>query len=38
MLGFLGFQLIPIATMYLLPETGPGRRAAARIAPATGSD
>jgi len=38
MLGFLGLQLIPIATMYLLPETGPGRRAAVRIAPATGSD
>jgi len=38
MLGFLGFQLIPIATMYLLPETGPGARAAVRIAPATGSD
>jgi predicted MFS family arabinose efflux permease len=38
MLGFLGFQLIPIATMYLLPETGPGGRAPVRIAPATGSD
>jgi predicted MFS family arabinose efflux permease len=38
MLGFLFFQLIPIATMYLLPETGPGGRTAVRIAPATGSD
>ena len=38
MLAFLAFQLIPIATLYLLPETGPGGRAAVRIAPATGSD
>jgi CP family cyanate transporter-like MFS transporter len=26
MLGFLVFQFLPIVTMYLLPETGPGRR------------
>lgn len=25
MLAFLAFQLLPIGTMYLLPETGPGR-------------
>ncbi len=34
MLGFLAFQLIPIAAMYLLPETGPGARAAIAIVPA----
>jgi len=38
MLGFLGFQLIPIAAMYRLPETGPGGRSTVRIASATGSD
>jgi MFS family permease len=25
MLGFLAFQFLPIVTMYMLPETGPGR-------------
>ena len=38
MLGFLGFQLIPIAAMYLLPETGPGARVAVEIASATGAE
>jgi hypothetical protein len=25
MILFLAFQFLPIVTMYLLPETGPGR-------------
>jgi MFS family permease len=28
MLAFLAFQLLPIVAMYMLPETGPGRRQA----------
>ena len=26
MLGFIAFEFLPIAAMYYLPETGPGRR------------
>jgi MFS family permease len=36
MLTFLLFQLIPVAAMYQLPETGPGGRVAVKIVPATG--
>jgi CP family cyanate transporter-like MFS transporter len=36
MLGFLAFQFLPIATMYFLPETGPGRTRY-EIAPASAS-